>query len=373
MVMAQPVLRTIACLSAVAVCLAVAPAAHGATLYVASNGSDFNVPTPCGEQANPCRSISRAIANAAPGDQITVGPGRYGDLDGDGVLGGFGEEVGIVGPFVCDCVLPIHKPLTVISSHGAAATIIDGRTASAARNVMILTPDLVFGTPGHGFTVTHTRVFTGDGIFMPDSGTPTTVSIRGNQVLASWPVDSAAPDETVFLGHGIELSPLSGPVLVEGNQVSGWLFGIVAPGAGQLVSKNHVAVNSDIGIIAEGGARVVGNVVTAHPGRGIDLTGGASATGNDVIANGEVGIFAEAPFSGVVEQNNIYGNLGCGLQIPSLSGGVAENNYWGRTTPPTVCTESCGSDGDDICTSPGNAGPDRFATKPFKVKPALKP
>src|SRR5262245_42200883 len=136
MVMEHPVLKTIAFLFAVAACLAVAPVAHGATLYVASNGSVFNFPAQRGRTADPCGSISLACANAAPGDQIIVGPGRYGDLDGDGVLGGFGEEVGVVGPFACDCVLPIHKPLTITSSQGAAATIIDGRTANAARNVM---------------------------------------------------------------------------------------------------------------------------------------------------------------------------------------------------------------------------------------------
>ena len=40
----------------------------------------------------PCRSISRGIANAADGDTIVVGPGRYGDLDRDGTLSEPNEE-----------------------------------------------------------------------------------------------------------------------------------------------------------------------------------------------------------------------------------------------------------------------------------------
>src|SRR5262245_3880387 len=52
-------------------------------LRVANTGVDG--PT-CGSAASPCRSITRAIANAATGDTIQVGPGVYGrDLDRDGI------------------------------------------------------------------------------------------------------------------------------------------------------------------------------------------------------------------------------------------------------------------------------------------------
>jgi hypothetical protein len=52
-----------------------------ATLLVAAGGLDADG---CGTKAAPCRSITRAVGNAAPGDKIVVGPGRYGDLDADG-------------------------------------------------------------------------------------------------------------------------------------------------------------------------------------------------------------------------------------------------------------------------------------------------
>src|SRR5262249_19176887 len=62
----------------------VASAAAGATWSVANNGVDS--PT-CGtSRTNPCRSISQALANAGDGDTISVGAGRYGDLNGDGAF-----------------------------------------------------------------------------------------------------------------------------------------------------------------------------------------------------------------------------------------------------------------------------------------------
>src|SRR5205085_10263251 len=54
--------------------------ASAATVYVANDGVDA---ASCGGKATPCRSISRGIANANSGDTLLVGPGRYGDLDGD--------------------------------------------------------------------------------------------------------------------------------------------------------------------------------------------------------------------------------------------------------------------------------------------------
>ena len=55
--------------------------ARAATLLVANNGIDSSI---CGTPGNPCRSISQAISNAVPGDVISVGRGRYGDLNNDG-------------------------------------------------------------------------------------------------------------------------------------------------------------------------------------------------------------------------------------------------------------------------------------------------
>src|SRR5262245_14686348 len=77
--------------AALVAAIALAAPANAATLRVANNGVDG---AGCGTTTSPCRSLSRAIANAVAGDRIIVGPGRYGDLDRDGTFGESGEETG---------------------------------------------------------------------------------------------------------------------------------------------------------------------------------------------------------------------------------------------------------------------------------------
>src|SRR5688572_9397647 len=96
------------------------PAVAARTLYVANNGTDDGL---CGAKEAPCRSISRAIANASPGDKLVVGPGRYGDLDGDTNFSDPGDETGP--SQACSCLVLVDKPLTILSRDGAAATVID--------------------------------------------------------------------------------------------------------------------------------------------------------------------------------------------------------------------------------------------------------
>ena len=68
--------------------LGIDTSAIAGVLHVAAYGSDS--PT-CGLQS-PCRSISQAMENAASGDTIYVGPGHYGDVNGDGNFAGPGDE-----------------------------------------------------------------------------------------------------------------------------------------------------------------------------------------------------------------------------------------------------------------------------------------
>jgi hypothetical protein len=95
--------------------------AEATTLNVANNGMDSDT---CGAASTPCRSISQALANATDGDTVVVGPGRYGDLNGDGVLGGPGEESG---PAACLCMIEVNKSLTLKSRDGAGVTVLDAR------------------------------------------------------------------------------------------------------------------------------------------------------------------------------------------------------------------------------------------------------
>src|SRR5689334_11188994 len=89
-------------------------------LHVANSGADSLT---CGQINSPCRSISRAIANAEPQDKIVVEPGRYGDADGDGSLNHPGDEAGPTSG--CSCVLNVNKPVQIESRDGSANTIID--------------------------------------------------------------------------------------------------------------------------------------------------------------------------------------------------------------------------------------------------------
>ena len=79
-------------------------AAHAAVQYVENYGVDS---ASCAF-ASPCRTISRAVTNASAGDTIIVGPGRYGDIDGDNAFTTSGDEAAEIGSG-CNCVLKVDK------------------------------------------------------------------------------------------------------------------------------------------------------------------------------------------------------------------------------------------------------------------------
>src|SRR6185503_4945332 len=113
------------------------------TLYVAVNALR-NGPN-CGAQMTPCRTISQAIANAAPGNLIEVGPGLYGDIDGDGDANSAGEEPSIF----------LDKAVTVYSTGGAAQTIIRAPRRPDLRTIVVLifADNTTFGRRNGGFTI----------------------------------------------------------------------------------------------------------------------------------------------------------------------------------------------------------------------------
>jgi hypothetical protein len=135
--------------------LLIAPPAHGTTIYVASNGVDGSG---CGTLTSPCRSIGQGVANAMAGDSVVVGPGRYGDLNHNGILGEPGEENPDVFSPGCGCVFALNKAVALTSSNGAAATVIDATSVAVGQNVLIITTGGEFGKPGKGFLVTNTEV-----------------------------------------------------------------------------------------------------------------------------------------------------------------------------------------------------------------------
>ena len=319
--------------------------AHAATRYVTDTGSDGPA---CGATAaTACRSISQAMALAAVGDIVLVGPGRYGDLNLNGVLGETGEETGAPG---CGCVIAINKNVIILSSVGAAATVIDGRSMDLVTNVLLITVGGEFGRPGKGFTVTKTRASTSYGIALDSAN----VRVRGNMVHGSQSGAATRGDVGI-------LTVNDAPVRIEGNQVTNWDIGISSRGAAT-VSKNHV-VGNGFGIAATGGS-VAGNIATDN-GIGIVLAGTAKATGNAAYLSYDDGFAVDGAFAGVVTKNNMFGQF-CGLSNYGTSQVDAGNNYWGAPTGPgqPPAGNTCGGSGQ-IITSP-------FATTPFTVK-ILKP
>ena len=120
----------------------ISPVASGANLSVTNYGTDSNS---CGSSANSCRSITRAIENASPGDTIWVGAAP-------------GDEQPQTFPALVNfssCMICITKPVHLYSYDGAAVTVIDsGPSPTFAATVMILADGAVFGSAGHGFTIT---------------------------------------------------------------------------------------------------------------------------------------------------------------------------------------------------------------------------
>ena len=91
-------------------------------LYVRNSGLDS---AHCGGAQSACRTINQAIVNAAAGDSIWVGPGRYGDLNGDGDLEDPGEEhLKHIGFDLC--MICIRKPIHLYSLFGPDVTVITG-------------------------------------------------------------------------------------------------------------------------------------------------------------------------------------------------------------------------------------------------------
>jgi hypothetical protein len=327
--------------------LSTAVQAAGAVLLVANNGVDGSG---CGTKGQvPCRSITSAIANASPGDTIVVGPGTYGDLNLNGILGETGEEAPTAG---CGCMIDVNKPVTLISSDGAAATLVDARTAIVPTNVRISTGGPnggTFGLPAQGFTVTNTASSDSNGIEVDSAG----VIVKSNQVIGNRAFQS---ENGILAG--------SARVLIDGNQVTGWSNGISVNGSNATVSRN-VATFNLVGVLASGSNLVVGNVLTGNT-EGISLTGAATAFGNNAIGNTLYGVivpFQPGGFTGSIARNNLFGNGSCGIANFQFGGAVvqAPNNFWGTASGPSV-DPACGS----VSTAP-------VAPKAFKINAPIIP
>lgn len=153
--------------------LALSAPADGAILHVASNGIDG---ASCGGKTSPCRSISQAIANVSDGDRIVVGPGRYGDLNGDSDFMDTGDEAAEFGG--CVCMIKVDKSISLESSDGAAVTVLDVARADI-RAVVIEADGVVFGKSRRGFTLLNSRR---EGVITQDTSN---VTVAGNLAIGN--------------------------------------------------------------------------------------------------------------------------------------------------------------------------------------------
>jgi hypothetical protein len=379
--------------------------AEAATLNVANNGVDSAV---CGSVASPCRSISKAIANAAPGDTILVGAGVYGDLDADGnFTPATGEEAAEVG-FGCQCMIKVDKALTIISRDGADATVLDA-TQSAGAVVKIQASGVVFGLPKRGFTLW--RGLSGGLVI----GAPSDVRVAGNVAKFN---GTACPCPPGTLGSGFVVTGGAGHVITGNLSANNNGQGFGVDGSGHTLSRNlvvdvtgagffvlgtgHTAnrnISNNIGgagFFFDGTGFVISDNVTGASG-GFQISGNGHAVKGNVSSgnygaspgffiagSGHVvarnaargnegsGIFVNSGSSGlIITRNDLYGNgrndtftgvPNCGLFNDSGTTITATNNFWGAATGP-------GPDpADDVCDGPGSTtitAP--FATTEFPV------
>lgn len=308
-------------------------------LYVANN--TVHNGTGCGSAERPCRSISQAIANAADGSLIEVGPGIYGDIDGDGDASSAGEEAPVASGAV---VKIINKSLVVYSKAGAAQTIIRAPLSFFRAIVWIDADNVTFGRPNGGFTVVGTKPAPMAGAVGIDAR-GANITIAGNIVtdatlgafvfdLAGGDIDAlrnvATRNDYGFVVAG--MASLVGRLQLEGNIASDNEFDGFVLRSGRIDVVNNLATRNRTGFsVLSGRPTITGNVAVANTQFGIESRLGGELMGNSVIGNGIAGIRLLADSCGVhITRNNIFGNgeaaAGCGL-INEGCGPNATDNY----------------------------------------------
>jgi hypothetical protein len=322
-----------------------------ATWLVANNGVDS--PT-CGKLGSPCRSISQAIQNAVAGDTITVGPGRYGDLNGNGTFTDAGDEAAEVNTG-CHCLVKVNKAVKIYSRNGADVTVLDAGGNSIAV-VDVQATGAIFGTRLKGFTLTGAGGSTVQGAGLVIDANVNNVIVGGNRAVANAAYGFYVNDNTTF-------DQFIGNVAVA-NQGDGFAMS----GVNHVFNGNAATANAGSGFnVLSGSNLMFTHNVTAGNIDGlsdmsIDATSG-TLTYNSFVGNRDVGILMSSPFFAITK-NNIYGNVGpggdnCGLE--NTTGSIsAPGNFFGAATGP-------GPDpADDVCVGAVTTAP--VSTAEIRVK-----
>jgi len=346
----------------------------GTLVQVANNGLDTGT---CGSRAAPCRSIGRGIERAVAGDTVLVGPGKYGDLNEDGFLGGPGEESGLN-----NTALRIDKAVRVVSSAGAALTLIDGGGGSALFSVVKIDGNNVtFGEVEGGFTLTGaesgllTDGYTGVRIV---GNIATGMRAQGFWVNAGGAV-SGVNEVSYNIAHGNGGSGIlagslleSSRVIVRHNKSYSNFVGIFSASYGRHeIAYNEVSNNSASGISVDFAPSLVHHNIVTGNDRGISSnswspdrlpSAGPVLYRNSLIGNTRFGIMVTSgpPVRTVVKENNFYGNgvssdgFGGNCGLANFTGETlnAVNSYWGASTGPGAEPADVACGNDPVTTTP---------------------
>lgn len=324
-------------------------------LHVENYGEDSSI---CGTKIDPCRSISHGISNANEGDKILVGPGFYGDINGNGILGETGEENGEINSG-CNCMLKVNKKVTIISTDGPQTTMIDASIGkyytegSPVVAVQIAASGVVFGKVEHGFTLTLSLRNSGLAILGPNTSgviVEGNISSRNGRGFSIFGTKNIIRNNIALgnSGPGFDLAG-SDNILKRNFAIGGGEGFFVFRGTGHILSDNVAT----------------GNLIGYTLWAGVD-----SFTHNSSIGNKQAGIRLNKNIS--IVDSNIYGNgdqggddiipqINCGLVNASGQHINATNNYWGAAYGPGE------NPADDICDENGTTEFEPFADKPFKV------
>ncbi len=289
---------------------------QAATLWTKASGTDS---ASCGSQASPCRSISQAIANAQDGDSIYVGPGRYGNVNGDSSFSGPGDEQPEAGVGPWDgsgCIICINKGVHIYSTAGADLTVIDsaGSPPQFESTVLILSDGVDFGAERQGFTITggNTHGVTIEPNFSA-RGVDRNISVNGN-------IDIGDGDGIYFFGDDFDGASFRGcppppactfnsRVLIGGNR-------LVNNGNGVNVVMNDW-VGPGYVVIRDNQAIHAGNGYSVFPGFAFGLPRVLASDNvqliNNIAASGNVGFFAIE--SGPIEYNAAIDNAQSGFVV----------------------------------------------------------
>ena len=334
-------------LTLVLVVLAVASvrSAEAGKVLVAANGTDGPA---CGVgKVAPCRTIGQAIVNARTGDIVEVGPGRYGDVDGDGAFDGPGDEPAAI-DVGCDCVVhvPAGKPLVIVSRLGSGTTLIDAGGADA-NVVRIDAAGTTFGKLKHGFTLTRA----GDGRGLDSAAND--LAIGGNLALNN-------------ASHGMRIS--GDRAAIVGNTASAnGASGFQLDGARDGVVRGNVALfNGDDGFNQVNRSLVLGNVSIGNDNDGFDQQDdGVVYRTNTALGNGAfgfdlnegdgsvmIGVLAQGNGNGInvdgsdvlIVKSSIVGNRGVGIVIEDEGQGlvVSKTNVFGNDVAGDLMLTNCG-------------------------------